>query len=228
MLEARRLQDPELQEGTCVHLKTPQAHKGHHPPPAASAALIDVTAPFLKGLFFPLEKSSLKSSFVKGSGDILKMLTRWIIFFSTVYLCNQKRKQKEKYKVMSIHYSILFLSLVSLGFPWNPEESLVTGTAIHAHTSTNLPGISLSAKVPHCLHKKFTVWVLFHFPWPRVGGSAGQYRLEHQQRFPVHFFGINWWEGKTFSSENWKSQSRASCSGLELVKIFQLKIKLCR
>lgn len=97
MLEARRLQDPELQEGTCVHLKTPQAHKGHHPPPAASAALIDVTAPFLKGLFFPLEKSSLKSSFVKGSGDILKMLTRWIIFF--FYSLSMQSKEETKRKV---------------------------------------------------------------------------------------------------------------------------------
>lgn len=56
MLEARRLQDPELQEGTCVHLETPQAHKGHHPPPAASAALIDVTAPFFERIILSTRK----------------------------------------------------------------------------------------------------------------------------------------------------------------------------
>lgn len=100
-------------------------------------------------------------------------------------------------------------------------------------TSTNLPCTALSAKVLHCLHKKIDSVSAFSFSlakgcvsWPiQIGTPAVS--------FPVHLFGINWWEGKTFSSENSgiSPKSRASFTGLELVKIFkifELKIKLFR
>lgn len=108
----------------------------------------------------------------------IDLLDNFFFFFlQFIYAIKGRNK---KYNAKSIHHNIFFLSLVCLSFPWNPEESLVTGTAIHAHTSTNLPGTSLSAQVVRCLHQRFTVRVLFHFPWLK-GGSAGQYRLEHQQ-----------------------------------------------